>query len=71
MTLLRVYKVMRGMDKVNALSFSLVVVDSKTDGHGLKVRGERFKRNLGQPFYSQYSVTGMSCQLTLLKRIQL
>ena len=39
--LIEVYKIMRGIDKVNGQGLFPRVGESKTRGHRLKVRGER------------------------------
>lgn len=48
-----VYKSMRGMDVASLHCLFPRMEDSKTRGHRLKVRGERFKRGLGDSLFIQ------------------
>eukprot|EP00061_Rhincodon_typus_P006310 g26830.t1 len=51
--LIEVYKIMRGMDRVNSYGLFPRVVESTTRGHRFMVRGERFKRDLRDNFFIQ------------------
>ena len=48
--LIEVYKIMRGIDKVDSQYLFPKVGESKTRGHRFKVRGERYKRVRGAIF---------------------
>ena len=54
--LIQAYKLMRGMDKVNACRFFPRVEDSKTRWHRRKVRRGRINRDLRGNFYSESSL---------------
>ena len=47
------YKTMRGMDRVNALSLFPGVGESRTRGHRFKLRGERINGNLRSNCFTQ------------------
>eukprot|EP00061_Rhincodon_typus_P001769 g15729.t1 len=51
--LIEVYKIMRGMDRVNSQGLFSRVGKSKTRGHRFMVRGERFKRDLRGNVFTQ------------------
>eukprot|EP00061_Rhincodon_typus_P007432 g29121.t1 len=51
--LVEVYKIMKGMDRVNSQGFFPRVAVSKTRRRRFKVRGERFKRDLRGNLFAQ------------------
>eukprot|EP00061_Rhincodon_typus_P010471 g34788.t1 len=51
--LIEVYKIMRGIDKVNSKCLFPMVQEFKSRGHIFKVRGERFKKDLRGNFFTQ------------------
>ncbi|MBB6707133.1 reverse transcriptase family protein [Proteus mirabilis] len=51
--LIEVYKIMRGMDRINRQSLFPGVGESRTRGHRFRVRGERYKRDLRGNFFTQ------------------
>ena len=51
--LIEVYKIMRGMDRVNVLCLFPRVGDSRTRGHRFKLRGERINGNLRSNCFTQ------------------
>ena len=50
--LIEVYKIMRGIDQQDSQYLFTKVGESKTKGHGFKVRGERYKRVQRGNFFS-------------------
>ena len=50
---IEVYKIMRGIDRMNPYSLFPREDELKTRGHGFKVRGKRFKRNMRGKFFMQ------------------
>ena len=52
--LIEVYKILMGIDRVNASRlFPLRRGEKKTRGHGLRVKGEKFKGNIRGGFFTQ------------------
>ena len=47
------YKIMKGMDRVGVERFFLLRKDSRTRGHSLKIKGERFRTELRRNFFTQ------------------
>lgn len=54
--LIKVYKITRGIDNVNTHSLFPKVEYSNTRRHRLKVKGERFKRDLRDNYFTQSSL---------------
>ena len=54
---LEVYKIMRGIDKVDSQYLFPKVGESKTRGHRFKVRGERYKSVQRGKFFTQRVVS--------------
>eukprot|EP00061_Rhincodon_typus_P017365 g46034.t1 len=54
--LLGAYKIMTDLNQVNSKGLFPRVVKFKTRGYNFKVRGERFKRNLGGNLFIQRAV---------------
>eukprot|EP00061_Rhincodon_typus_P014461 g41490.t1 len=48
---IEVYKLMRGIDRVNSQGLFPRVGESETRGHSFKVKGERFERDLRGNFF--------------------
>ena len=51
--LIKVYKVMRGMDRVDSQKLLPRVEESITKGHRFKVQGARFKGDIRGKFFTQ------------------
>ena len=54
---IEVFKIMRGMDRVNREQLSPLVEGSVTRGHKLKMRGGRFRGDLRKKLFNQRVVT--------------
>eukprot|EP00061_Rhincodon_typus_P011629 g36796.t1 len=54
--IVEIYKIMRGMDKVNSQCRFPRVGEFKTRGHRFKVRGKRYERDLRGNFFMQRMV---------------
>ena len=58
--LIEVYKIMMGIDRVNASRlFPLRPGEKKTRGHGLRVKGEKLKGTLGRGSFFTQRVVGV------------
>jgi len=55
--LIKVYKIMRGIDKVDSQHIFPKVGESKTRGHRFKVRGERYRKVQRGTFVTQRVVS--------------
>ena len=56
--LIEVYKIMKGIDRVNGGKLFPLLEMDRTRGHGLRVRGARYKTNVRGQFFTQ-RVVGM------------
>ena len=59
--LIEVYKIMRGMDRVDSQKLFPRVEESITRGHRFKMRGARFKGDVRGRFFTQWWVPGTRC----------
>ena len=50
---IEVYKMIKGMDKVDMERMLLLVGHSMSKGHSLKIRGSKFKTELRRNYFSQ------------------
>ena len=51
--LIETYKIMKGIDRVDAGRLFPLVGESSTRGHSLKIRGSRFRTELRRNFFTQ------------------
>ena len=51
--LIEVYKIMKGIDRVNRGKLFPIIETRRTRGHGLKVRGERYNTDIRGRFFTQ------------------
>ena len=47
------YKIMKGIDKIETGKLFPLAGETRTRGHGLKIRGNRFRTELRQNFFTQ------------------
>ena len=58
--LIEVYKIMKGIDRVNRGKLFPMIETHRTRGHGLRVRGERYNTDIRGRFFTEGS-GGMEC----------
>ena len=51
--LIETYKIMKGIDKIEAGSLFPLASETRTGGHSLKIRGSRFRTELRRTFFTQ------------------
>ena len=51
--LIETYKIMKGIDRIDAGRLFPLVGESRTRGHSLKIRGSRFRTELRRNFFTQ------------------
>ena len=51
--LIEIYKIMKGLDRVEAARLFPLAMETRTRGHSLKIRGSQFKTELRRNFFSQ------------------
>ena len=47
------FKIMKGLDKIEAGKLFPLAAETRTRGHGLKIRGSRFRTELRRNFFTQ------------------
>ena len=68
--LIEVYKIMKGMDRVDSQKFFPKVEESITRGHRFMVRGAKFKGDVRGKFFTQRVVGGTRCRGRWWKQIR-
>ena len=51
--LIETYKIIKGRDKIEAGKLFPLAGETKTRGHGLKIRGSRFRTELRRNYFTQ------------------